>query len=94
MHSNDDAIAVKATTAGMDTEDVTLRDALLSTKKSCLKVRSHPGATPAAAAAARPVRRCCCSGLSTALPAAPAGRNGVALQLPLHPVLGRGGTKF
>ena len=36
--SNDDAIAVKATTAGMDTEDVTLRDALLSTKKSCLKV--------------------------------------------------------
>ena len=40
MHSNDDAVAVKATTAGMDTEDVTLRDALLSTKKSCLKVRS------------------------------------------------------
>ena len=46
MHSNDDAIAVKATTAGMDTEGITLRDALLSTKKSCLKVR-------------RPCRRCC-----------------------------------
>ena len=60
MHSNDDAVAVKATTAGMDTEDVTLRDALLSTKKSCLKVRSDPAGAPAelpqgpaAAAAAR-----------------------------------------
>ena len=52
VHSNDDAIAVKATTAGMDTEGITLRDALLSTKKSCLKVHSDPAAAAARESAA------------------------------------------
>jgi len=38
VHSNDDAIAVKATTAGSNTARITLRWAVLSTKKSMLKV--------------------------------------------------------
>jgi hypothetical protein len=38
VHSNDDAIAVKATVAGSNTERVVCEHALLSTKKSCVKV--------------------------------------------------------
>jgi hypothetical protein len=38
IHSNDDAIAVKATTKGRDTERVTIRNGVFSSKKSCLKV--------------------------------------------------------
>ena len=38
VHSNDDAIAVKATVAGSNTERIVCERALLSTKKSCVKV--------------------------------------------------------
>ena len=38
VHSNDDSIAVKATMPGINTERITCQHALLSTKKSCLKV--------------------------------------------------------
>ena len=38
VHSNDDAIAVKATMPGINTQRITCQHALLSTKKSCLKV--------------------------------------------------------
>ena len=38
VHSNDDAIAVKATVAGSSTERIVCERALLSTKKSCVKI--------------------------------------------------------
>ena len=38
VHSNDDAVAVKATVAGYSTARVTFERAVLSTKKSALKV--------------------------------------------------------
>ena len=38
VHSNDDAIAVKTTAAGHNTERIVCEQALLSTKKSCVKV--------------------------------------------------------
>lgn len=38
VHSNDDAIVVKATVAGSSTERIVCERALLSTKKSCVKV--------------------------------------------------------
>ena len=45
VHSNDDAVVVKATTPGIPTERVTLDRAVLSTKKSCLKVGTESLAT-------------------------------------------------